>query len=133
MPDRFELYQLANSQNKSEMSQNHRNARAKSAEESVLLAQTLTKMHQEIEQVLLHFKHETPSRLPNRHPLLKPWLTNNLLMISFMWQALNIIVLHIAGAYSDSGTVPGNPDSAELSLDIGLGVMIIFQSVHLLL
>jgi hypothetical protein len=67
-------------------------------------------------------------RKPKSDAWLKPWLTNNLLLLTFLWQVLNVLVLHITGAYNLN-----DDEGQELTVDIGLGIMVVFQSLHLLL
>ncbi|MDP2438704.1 MAG: potassium channel family protein [archaeon] len=97
-------------------------------EEAQDIVQTFDRMKNDLMFLKAKFQTDVVIRRPKRDPLLKAWLTDNLLLISFIWQTLNVIVLHLIGVIDPNGGT-----SRDLDVDIGLGIMILFQLVHLLL
>ena len=97
-------------------------------EEAQDIVQTFDRMRNDLMFLKAKFQTDVVIRRPKRDPLLKAWLTDNLLLISFIWQTLNVIVLHIIGVVDPNGGA-----SRDVDVDIGLGIMILFQLVHLLL
>lgn len=97
-----------------------------SQDEALEIVETFNRVKNDLMFLRAKFQAEVVVRRPKKDPLLKAWLTDNLLLISFIWQILNIIVLHMVGAYD-----PNSTDNVDL--DVGLAVMICFQVAHLLL
>jgi len=62
-----------------------------------------------------------PIHPPKRNPFLKPWITNNLLLLTFVWQILDVLVLTLIAHKS------------ELAVDVSIGLMIFFQCLNLIL
>eukprot|EP00010_Vexillifera_abyssalis_P006554 CAMPEP_0201549538 /NCGR_PEP_ID=MMETSP0173_2-20130828/6003_1 /ASSEMBLY_ACC=CAM_ASM_000268 /TAXON_ID=218659 /ORGANISM="Vexillifera sp., Strain DIVA3 564/2" /LENGTH=191 /DNA_ID=CAMNT_0047959233 /DNA_START=154 /DNA_END=726 /DNA_ORIENTATION=- len=98
-------------------------------EEVESIGMTLVRVQNDLSFLKAKFNVQDASvRKPKKDPWLRPWLTNNILLISFLWQVLNLIVLHAIGAYDVS-----TDDNTEISVDVGLSVMALFQGLHLLL
>mmetsp|Transcript_8299 Transcript_8299/g.20906 ORF Transcript_8299/g.20906 Transcript_8299/m.20906 type:complete len:404 (-) Transcript_8299:674-1885(-) len=60
---------------------------------------------------------------PKRDPWLKPWLVNNTLWITMVWQVLNLMLLAITGGYDSTPSVASN---------IAIGIMTVFQLLNIL-
>eukprot|EP01119_Soliformovum_irregulare_P005400 TRINITY_DN17166_c0_g1_i1.p1 TRINITY_DN17166_c0_g1~~TRINITY_DN17166_c0_g1_i1.p1 ORF type:complete len:275 (+),score=24.14 TRINITY_DN17166_c0_g1_i1:102-926(+) len=59
-----------------------------------------------------------------KNQLLKPWITNNLFLITFLWQFVNVGLLF---------AIQGHGDDQLWEVDLPLGILIFVQAIHLLL
>lgn len=57
------------------------------------------------------------------NPVLRPWLIDNILLISVLWQIINLIVLI---------SMADAPPSEDVEFDLSILVLMLFQVVHLL-
>jgi len=62
-------------------------------------------------------------RKPKKDPLLSPWLINNLLLFTFAWQLLNLLLIEVI-----TFTVS---ETWRYDLDIVVVIMVLFQGLHL--
>jgi Ion channel len=67
-------------------------------------------------------RHTAHAVHPKRDPWLKPWIVNNTLWITILWQVLNLMLLAFTGGYDSSTSVTSN---------IAIAIMTVFQLLNI--